>query len=218
MTREIRLHIGNVERRLTVFCYAVEYESDLFRYVNGTNSSQGWVDQDKLEADFFLGLFHIKAHEEKLGLHHWRNIQELKDTGDLLPDILNEIYLSLFMHFLDHYYISEAQDALGRIKPGGNIDLDIATLYLQLQKGHLEAKANNYEAACREWERALSIFPSNWMLNQNLALAKTLLGKEDEAANHFNVLVHELEKGGEKVSDLYIISCLRNRARYTTTL
>jgi len=156
-------------------------------------------DQDKLEADFFLGLFNIKAHKEKVGLHHWRNIQDLKDTGDLLPDILNQINLSLFLHFLDHYFISEAQGALARIKPSGEIDLEVAQLYLQLQKGYLEAKGSNLESACREWEYALAIFPSNWMLNQNLALAKTLLGKEEEAASHFNILIHELEKGGEQV-------------------
>jgi tetratricopeptide (TPR) repeat protein len=155
--------------------------------------------QDKLEADYFLGLFHIKARKEKVGLHHWRNIQDIKDTGDLQPDILNQIHLSLFLHFLDNYFISEAQEALNRIKPNGEIDLDIASLYLHLQKGYLEAKANNYDAACREWEHALSMFPSNWMLNQNLALAKVLLGKEEEAASHFNVLINELEKGGEQV-------------------
>ncbi len=155
--------------------------------------------QDKLEADFFLGLFHIKARKQKLGLHHWRSILDIKDTGDLQPDIVNQIYLSLFLHFLDHYFISEAQEALKRIKPDGDIDLNAAALFLYMQKGYLEAKAKNYDAACREWEHALTIFPSNWMLNQNLALAKVLLKKEDEAVGHFNVLIHELEKGGEKV-------------------
>jgi len=155
--------------------------------------------QDKLEADFFLGLFHIKSRKEKVGLHYWRNIINIKENGDLQADIVNQIHFSLFLHFLDNYFVPEAQTALKRIKPNGDIDLNAVTLFLYLQKGYIEAKSNNFDAACREWEHGLSIHPSNWMLNQNLALAKTIMKKEDEAVNHFNVLIHELERGGEEV-------------------
>ncbi len=168
---------------------------------------------DKVETEFLLGLMYIKQKKANLGLHYWSHILE-EGHRELSGLQRVDALMLLGYHFLEYGEPEKSREAFGLARQAGaeRSEIDYAISLSHLQAGYLAAKADNMQAAIRDWELILKKDPDHWQALQNLGIAYFWTGDEVKSLEYFDLLFSLCEKKPE-IIDPQSLSFLQEETR-----